>query len=124
MNPNDSDVTAKELIWEGAADWLARLTTGPIGKVTIIDSNITTMTADADKVLKVGGRRPYLLVLEPHSYHDRTLLRRLWYRQVALDYRHNLSVLTVLILLRKEADSPGLAGRYDREMPDGWTTNQ
>jgi hypothetical protein len=100
MDPNASDVTAKELIWEGAPEWLDRFTTGPIGKVTIIDSNITTMTAEADKVLKVDGPNPYLLVLEPHSYHDLTLLRRLWYRQVALDYRHNLPVLTVLVLLR------------------------
>jgi predicted transposase YdaD len=124
MEPNKSDVTTKELIWEGAADWLARFTTGPIGKVTIIDSNITTMTAEADKVLKVDGPNPYLLVLEPHSYHDLTLLRRLWYRQVALDYRHNLPALTVLLLLCKEANSPGLTGSYDREMPDGWITNR
>ncbi len=124
MESNASDVTTKELSWEGAADWLARFTTGPIGTVTIIDSNITTMTAEADKVLKVEGPHPYLLVLEPHSYHDLTLLRRLWYRQVALDYRHNLPVLTVLILLRKEANSPGLTGRYDRQMPDGWITNR
>jgi hypothetical protein len=124
MESNASDVSAKELIWEGAAEWLERFTIGPIGKVTIIDSNITTMTAEADKVLMVDGPNPYLLVLEPHSYHDRTLLRRLWYRQVALDYRHNLPVLTVLVLLRKEANSPGLTGSYDRQMPDGWMTNR
>ncbi|MGP0064811.1 MAG: hypothetical protein ACLQGP_14585 [Isosphaeraceae bacterium] len=124
MKPNESDVSAKELIWEGAAEWLERFTTGPIGSVTIIDSNITTMTADADKVLKVESPNPYLLVLEPHSYHDLTLLRRLWYRQVALDYRHNLPVLTVLVLLCKEANSPGLTGSYDRQMPDGWMTNR
>src|SRR6185312_7538737 len=36
------------------------------------------------------------------------LVRTLWYRQVALDYKHDLPVLTVLMLLRKEANSPTL----------------
>ncbi len=40
-----------------------------------------------------------------------TLARTLWFRQVALDYRHDLPVLTVLVLLRKEANSPSLTGR-------------
>ena len=124
MKSNQLDVTTKELIWEGPAEWLERFTTGPLGPVTIIDSNITTLTADADKVLKVNSPDPYLLVLEPHSYHDLTLIRRLWYRQVALDYRHNLPVLTVLVLLCKEANSPGLTGSYERQLPDGWITNR
>src|SRR5208282_2621095 len=47
-----------------------------------------------------------------------------WYRQVALDYRHDLPVLTVLVLLRKEAHSPSLTGTYERRMPDGRFTNR
>jgi predicted transposase YdaD len=124
MKLNQLDVSTKELIWDDPAAWLERFTIGPLGPVTIIDSNITTLTADADKVLKVDSPIPYLLVLEPHSYHDLTLIRRLWYRQVALDFRHNLPVLTVLVLLCKEANSPGLTGSYERELPDGWITNQ
>ena len=124
MDPNRFDVTTKELIWEGPAEWLEHFTTGPLGPVTVIDSNITTLTADADKVLKVDSPDPYLLVLEPHSYHDLELIRKLWYRQVALDYRHNLPVLTVLVLLCKEANSPSLTGSYDRQLPDGWLTNR
>jgi len=90
----------------------------------VIDSDITTLTAAADKVLKVGGPDPYLVDLEPHSYHDASLTRTLWFRQVALDYRHNLPVLTVLVLLCKEANSPGLTGTYERQVPDGWLTNR
>ncbi len=124
MKVNQYDVSTKELIWEGPDEWLARVTIGPLGPVTIIDSDITTLTASADKVLEVEGPDPDLLVLEPHSYHDLGLVRKLWYRQVALDYRHNLPVLTVLILLCKEANSPGLTGRYERQLPDGWLTNR
>ena len=90
----------------------------------MIDSDITTLTASADKVLRVGGPDPYLVDLEPHSYHDTGLTRTLWFRQVALDYRHDLPVLTVLILLCKEANAPGLTGTYERQLPDGWQTNR
>ena len=33
-------------------------------------------------------------------------------------------MLTVLVLLRKEANSPSLTGSYERQMPDGWMTNR
>jgi hypothetical protein len=121
---NRLDVSAKELVWEGPAAWLERFAIGPPGDVEVIDSDITTLTASADKVLKVGGPEPYLVDLEPHSYHDTGLARTLWYRQVALDYRHNLPVLTVLVLLCREANSPSLTGTYERQLQDGWQTNR
>ncbi len=124
MNFNRFDISAKELVWDDPAAWLERFAIGPPGPVSVIDSDITTLTASADKVLKVNGPHPYLVDLEPHSYHDTSLTRTLWYRQVALDYRHNLPVLTVLVLLCKEANSPSLIGTYERQLPDGWLTNR
>jgi hypothetical protein len=124
MEFNRFDVSAKELVWDNPAAWLERFAIGPRGPVEVIDSDITTLTAAADKVLKVGGPDPYLVDLEPHSYHDASLTRKLWFRQVALDYRHDLPVLTVLVLLCKEANSPGLTGTYERQVPDGWLTNR
>jgi predicted transposase YdaD len=89
----------------------------------VIDSDITTLTAAADKVIKVGGPEPYLVDIEFQSYHNTKVTRTLWYRHVALDYRHDLPVLTVLVLLRKEANSPGLVGTYERHAPNGRRTN-
>ncbi len=123
MDFNRLDVSAKELVWEGPDAWFERFAIGPRGPVTVIDSDITTLTA-ADKMLRVDGPEPYLVNIEPHSYHDTKLARTLWYRQVALDYRHNLPVLTVLVLLCKEANSPSLTGSYERQLPDGWPTNR
>ena len=94
------------------------------GTVDVIDSDITTLTASADKVIRVSEPEPYLVNIELQSYHDSDLVRTLWYRQVALDYRHNLPVLTVVVLLRKEANSPHLTGRYERKVPDGFQTNR
>ncbi len=123
MEHNRRDVSAKELILDGPAACADRYGIGPPAPVSVIDSEITTLTASADKVLKVEGPVPYLLDLEPHSYHDADIVRTLWYRQVALDYRHKLPVLTVLILLHKGANSPNLTGRYERQLPDGSVTN-
>ena len=121
---NRFDVSAKELVWDDPAACLERFGIGPPGPVEVIDSDITALTAGADKVIKVGGPDPYIVNIELHSYHDTGLTRKLWFRQVALDYRHDLPVLTVLLLLCKEANSPGLTGVYERQLPDGWQTNR
>jgi predicted transposase YdaD len=120
---NRYDVSLKELVWDHPVACLERFGIGPSGPVEVIDSDITTLTASADKVIKVGGAEPYLVVIEFQTYHDTNIARTLWYRHVALDYRHNLPVLTVLVLVRKEANSPGLVGTYERHAPNGRRTN-
>ncbi|MGO8899536.1 MAG: hypothetical protein ACLQU5_14500 [Isosphaeraceae bacterium] len=124
MDFNRFDISTKELVWDDPAAWLEGFGIGPRGPVEVIDSDITTLSAAADKVIRVGGAEPYLVNIELQSSHETTLARTLWYRQVALDYRHDLPVLTVLVLLCKEANSPSLTGRYDRHMPDGRLTNR
>jgi predicted transposase YdaD len=121
---NRFDVSTKELVWDDPTAWLEGFGIGPRGPVEVIDSDITTLSAAADKVIRVGGQEPYLVNIELQSSHETTLARTLSYRQVALDYRHDLPVLTVLVLLRKEANSPGLTGTYERRMPDGRFTNR
>ncbi|MGO9913594.1 MAG: hypothetical protein ACLQIB_02605 [Isosphaeraceae bacterium] len=95
MEFNRFDVSTKELIWDDPAAWLDRLGIGPPGRIDVIDSAITTLTAAADKVIRVQGEFPYLVVIEPHSYHDVDLVETLWFRQAALFHRHRLPVLTV-----------------------------
>jgi predicted transposase YdaD len=120
---NRYDVSLKELVWDHPVACLERFGIGPPGPVEVIDSDITTLTASADKVIKVGGPEPYLVVIEFQTYHDTNIARTLWYRHVALDYRHNVPVLTVLVLVRKEANSPVLVGTYERHAPNGRRTN-
>ena len=67
MEFNRFDVSAKELVWDDPAAWLERFAIGPRGPVEVIDSDITTLTAAADKVLKIGGSEPYLVNIELHS---------------------------------------------------------
>src|SRR2546423_6118170 len=123
MEFNRFDVSTKELVWDDPAAWLDGFGISPRGPVEVIDSDVTTLSAAADKVIKVSEPEPYLVNIEFQSSHEATLARTLWFRQTALDYRHNLPVLTLLILLRKEANSPSLTGSYERRMPDGRLTN-
>ena len=113
MEFNRFDVSAKELVWDDPAAWLERFAIGPRGPVEIIDSDITTLTASADKVIHVGGPQPYLVNFEIQSYHDTSLTGTIWFRQAALYYRHRLPVLTVLVLLCTEANSPSLTGTFE-----------
>jgi hypothetical protein len=121
---NPFDVTTKELIWDGPVAWLERFGIGPPGPVEVIDSDITVLTAAADKVIKVGGAEPYLVNIELQSSHDKELVETTWFRQAALYRRHRLPVLTILVLLRREANAPTFTGAFEIRMRDGWQTNQ
>ncbi len=89
MEHNRFDVTAKELVWEDPGEWLDEFGAAPLGTpVDVIDSDVTTMTTVADKVLRVGGGSPYLVNIELQSSHDLELARTLADRQAALEYRH------------------------------------
>jgi hypothetical protein len=121
---NRFDVTTKELVWDHPAACLERFGVGPPVPVDVIDSVITALTAAADKVIRVGGPEPYLVNIELQSSHDTDLVGTLWFRQAALFRRLRLPVLTVLVLLRREANSPSLSGEYEIRMPDGWQTNR
>ncbi len=124
MEFNRFDVSSKELLWDDPAAWLQRVGIEPHEPIEVVDSDVSALTAAADKVVRVGGPKPFLVNFEFQSSHESELTRTLWYRQTALDYRHSLSVLTVLVLLRKEANSPALTGVYERRLPDGRLTNR
>jgi hypothetical protein len=104
---NRFDVSTKELVWDDPAAWLERFGIVALGPVEVIDSDITVLTASADKVIKVGGANPYLVNVELQSSHNPELIETIWFRQAALFRRHRLAVLTVLVLLRREARRPG-----------------
>jgi hypothetical protein len=81
---NRFDVTTKELIWDDPAKYLDRFGVPPRGPVDVIDSDITVLTASADKVIRVGGAQPYLVNVEFQSSHDSGLVETIWFRQSRL----------------------------------------
>ncbi len=77
----------------------------------VLDADIASVSGAADKVLRVQGSPDYLLHLEFASGHDATELpEETHWRATLLGHRHRLLVRSLVVLLRPEADSPGLGG--------------
>jgi predicted transposase YdaD len=110
-----SDPALKALVETAPADWLP-LVGRRRARVTVEDADIATVVSGAgDKVLRVHARPPYLLHFDFQSGHDSARLpKRLRLYNAVLDYRHDLPVLSVAVLLQPEADSPQLTGKFER----------
>jgi predicted transposase YdaD len=111
------DASTKYLVETHLADWLGlsrRQTSSP---AVTIDADLATVTAAADKVLRVEEESPWLFHLELQSSWEKNLPRRIhWYNSL-LEYRHELPVHSLLVLLRREADAPGLTGEHVCHLP-------
>jgi hypothetical protein len=99
--------------------WLAYLGIHPHGPVEVVDSELSTVTAESDKVFRVNESEPYLVHIEIQSSADATLPRRLLRYNALLDYRHDVRVWSVAVLLRPEAESSTITGVLELRLPDG-----
>ena len=115
------DATTKDLLTEWPRDLLAFLGLPAAAdyEVEAIDADISTVTAAADKILRIGGPEPSLAHIEAQSGPDTTLDERTLHYNVLTGFRHNLPVNSVILLLRKEADSPRLTGNLQKRLPHG-----
>jgi hypothetical protein len=111
------DATLKDLLETDPSAWLEFLHVGQAGPIRVIDSDLATVTAAADKVLLLDGPTPSLIHVEFQASHDLGLPRRLLWYNVLLDYKHDLPVHSVAVLLRPEANSPSFDGRVSRGLP-------
>jgi predicted transposase YdaD len=116
--PKPFDAATKYLVERQPADWLEYLGF-PRGPVTVIEADLSTVTAAADRVLQVEEPDPWLLHLELQSSYDRDLVGRMLEYHVLLWRRTGLGVRTAVVLLRSEADQPALTGRFDLPLPEG-----
>lgn len=113
------DATPKFLLELGPRDWLAligRTTTAP---VTIVESDLSTVSSQADKIVRVEESRPWLAHFEPFSSRDPQAPRRMCRYSIQIEEKLELPVWTAVILLRREADGPELTGSFRRFLPDG-----
>ena len=117
--PKPYDATTKFLVEGFPADWLALAGLTPSGRVEVVDANLSTITAEADKVLRVAGPDPWLSHVEFQASHEGHLPRRLLRYNVLLDDRHDLPTRSLVVLLRPVADGPDLSGVYRPALPGG-----
>lgn len=109
------DATTKRLVEMQPEAWL-RLALGagqetPLPPVRVINTDVSTVTAAVDHVLRVEADEPFLVHLEFESRYHPENPKRLRFYNVQLNYGQNLHVRTVLPLLRRGADGPTLTGR-------------
>lgn len=116
--PKPFDATTKHLLERHPSDWLAFAGLGP-GPATLLNVDLSTVTASADHVLRVEGEEPWLAHFELQAGRDADLLRRLRLYNVLLNYRHDLPVQSVAVILRPEADGPELTGMLRQVLPGG-----
>jgi hypothetical protein len=114
--PKPYDATMRELIELEPAAWLRFLhipATDPT-RVRVIDSNLSTVTAEADKVIWVDDPEPWIAHVELQAGRDAELAERSHFYSTVLGYNRKVPVRTTIVLLRPAADGPELSGRRPR----------
>jgi hypothetical protein len=108
------DACTKFLVEHYLPDWLALSDRRSTSASAIIDADLSTVTAAADKVLRVDDPQPWLLHLELQASRDSDLAERVQWYNALLEYRHKMPVHSLVVLLRKDADAPTLSGLFQR----------
>src|SRR5205823_5585325 len=111
--PQPFDATTKDLVETHPEDWLEYLGLRRAA-VEVVDADVSTVTAAADKVLRVLEPDPWLMHLELQASRDRELPDRKLLYSVLLEHRHGLPVESTVVLLRPEAEGPELTGFLER----------
>ena len=114
------DATTKELLEAHPEAWLRLLLRSEVPPVVVLNADLSTITTEADKLLRVEGPEPWLVHVEFQSSYDATLPLRLQRYNILAHTRHGLPALSLVVLLRREADAPGLTGLLQQRLPDGW----
>jgi hypothetical protein len=115
------DAALKELIDGHDAEW-GRYLAARVGVAApdpeIIESDVSSVTMQADKVFHLGGDAG-LLHAELQSSWEGDVPDVLLGYNVFLDRRYGPPVKSVVVLLRPEANATNITGRLQRVGPDG-----
>src|SRR5271155_1565720 len=107
------------MIEQDAVSWARRFSKQIVRNVSVLDADVSTVTAAADKVLRVeGDRGTSLLNIEPESRYAKDAPERLHLYSAILRHRHDLPVRSILLLLRREANATNLTGVLEVEDPE------
>ena len=71
------DALTRSLLEKYPADWLNQLGLLHGELVRVMNSDLSTVTTEADKVIRVEAQEPWLVHIGLQAGHDRTLPRRL-----------------------------------------------
>lgn len=110
------DATTKHLLETFPADWVEWI--GLKGtSFKVIDADVSTVTAGADKVILVEGLYRFLVHFELQANREKHMDQRLLKYNVLLSDRHRLPVRTVVVLLWQKEDMAELTGLLQQSFP-------
>lgn len=113
------DAALKELIGAYPRDWVEQLGFRPAGEVRVVEAELSTVSAEADKLLLVEEPTPWLLHLELQSGADGSLDERMLRYNVLIRERHRLPVHSAVFLLRPQADAASNTGSVRYQTLEG-----
>lgn len=113
------DATTKHLVETAPLDWVALVGFPDARAARMVDADLSTITAQADKVIRVEGPPPWLIHIEFQAAYDAMIGLRQCRYSVLLEYRHDIPVMSVLVLLSPDADGSAISGSLRRCLPDG-----
>jgi predicted transposase YdaD len=116
--PTQFDAALKELVARHPEGFLQLAGLPVRGPVRVLDADLGTVSGAGDRLLLLRALR-YLCQIELQASRDAGIVLRMLLYNVVMLRRHRKPVESIVILLRKQADHPGLTGRYDAELPSG-----
>ena len=120
--PKPYDAVSKRLIELRPSDWVAFLGLPP-GAVSIEDADLSTITAFADRLIRVETPTfSYLVHNELESGKDTAdLPLRLLHYNASVLLKRRLPVVSTVFLLHKGSNSPAITGAFEVPGADGVT---
>ncbi len=113
------DATLKTLVQDHPLDWLRQAGMTINGSVDVIDADLSTVTTQADKVIRVNGPAPSILHVELQADADEYLDLRVLRYNVLTHEKHLLPVHSMVVLVRSKADNARLTGTLRCPSPLG-----
>ncbi len=117
--PKPFDAATKDLLERHPRAWITLLLGRDVGRVRVVDADLSTVTSEADKVFRIGGSKPWMVHLELVSSRRLDLPLRTQRYNVLVRCRHRLRVQSVVVLLRRAADGPKISGLLQDHLPEG-----
>src|SRR5271155_2906730 len=115
------DTVTKDLLEADPLAWL-QLVGLPGEAVRMEDTNLTTLTAEADRVMWVTHTPPYVANFEMQASHKDDGDRKVFRYAAILHYKYCVEIESVVLLLRPEAEGPGFTGRLHYRAPGSEVT--
>jgi hypothetical protein len=97
------DASTKYLLEAHLDDWFPLCGRQTTARLDIVNADLATVTAAADRVLRVNEMPPWLLHVELQSSRDPSLATNLHVYNALLERRHELAVQSFVVLLRRAA---------------------